>query len=167
MSIIAIDSSVLINFLCIDRTDLLVSYSRDFVATDHVTAEITDHYSDQQQRLAKVLGSGGLSEISIVTRKELELFESLFAIGRLGAGECSTIALAISRAFTLTIDDRVAIKWAHIKDATLRIITTQDLIISFIQEGLLDIEAADRIRHRWATQHRFQLKLHSFRDLTR
>ena len=35
-AIIATDASVLINFLRIDRTDLLAGHSHDFLATDHV-----------------------------------------------------------------------------------------------------------------------------------
>ena len=89
----------------------------------------------------------------------------MFAAGRLGAGECS--ALAISRRYILAIDDRLATTHVRRADATLRILATQDLVVSMIREGLLDVVEADRIKQEWATRHRFRLKLDSFHDLFR
>ena len=34
------DTSVLINFLCIDRMDLIARHSHQFIVTDHVAAEV-------------------------------------------------------------------------------------------------------------------------------
>ena len=39
-TVIALDTSVLINFLCIDRMDLIARYSHQFIVTDHVAAEV-------------------------------------------------------------------------------------------------------------------------------
>ena len=50
-------------------------------------------------------------------------------------------------------------------DRTLRILTTRDLMVSMIGESLLDIVEADSIKDEWAAQHRFRLKLASFRDV--
>ena len=50
-------------------------------------------------------------------------------------------------------------------DRTLRVLTTQDLMVSMIGEGLLDIIEADSIKDEWAARHRFRLKLVSFRDV--
>ena len=44
-------------------------------------------------------------------------------------------------------------------DATLRILSTRDLVVAMISQGLLNIA------EEWATRHRFQLKLASFNDL--
>ena len=63
-----------------------------------------------------------------------------------GAGECSAIALAIHRGYMLAIDDRVSVNHARRADATLRIFSTQDLIVSMIREGMLAVEEADRIK---------------------
>ena len=164
-AIIVTDTSVLINFLRIDRTDLLAGHSHAFLATDHVAAEITDGYPDQQRRLAAALAAAAISEVRVTTPEELRLFGSLSATGRLGAGECSAIALAVHRRYILAIDDRLATTQARRSDETLRILATQDLIISMIHQGLLDIAEADRIRQEWATRHRFRLKPTSFREL--
>ncbi len=100
-AIIVTDASVLIDFLRIDRTDLFAGHSHAFIATDHVTAEITDRYPDQQQRFAAALAAGAISETRVTAPAEIQLFASLFATGRLGAGECSAIALAVSRGYIL------------------------------------------------------------------
>ena len=166
-AIIVTDTSVLINFLRIDRTDLIAGHSHDFLATDHVAAEISDRYPDQQQRFAEALGAGVISETRVTMPEELQLFGSLFATGRLGAGECSAIALAVHRGYILAMDDRLAIRHAREADASLRILATQDLMVSMIREGLLDVEQADRIKRDWAARHRFRLTLDSFQELIR
>ena len=164
-AIIVTDASVLINFLRIDRTDLLAGHSHAFLATDHVAAEITDRFPDQQQRFAAALEAGAISETRVTTPEEIRLFGSMFAAGRLGASECSAIALAVHRRYILAIDDRLATTHARRADATLRILATQDLVVSMICQGLLEIAQADRIKQEWATRHRFRLKLDSFKDL--
>jgi len=43
-----LETSVLVNFLKIDRVDLLARHpSYEFIITEHVRAEITQHYPDQ------------------------------------------------------------------------------------------------------------------------
>ena len=57
--IVVTDTSVLVNFLCIDRMDLIAWHSHRFVITDHVTEaeEITEHYPEQQARLKAALAT--------------------------------------------------------------------------------------------------------------
>lgn len=166
-AIIVTDTSVLINFLRIDRTDLIAGHSHDFLATDHVAAEISDRYPEQQQRFAAALDAGIIVETRVTGPEELHLFGTLFATGRLGAGECSAIVLAVHCGYILAIDDRLATRHARRIDAGLRILSTQDLMVSMIREGLLEIEDADRIKQEWATRHRFRLGLASFQELIR
>ena len=159
------DASVLMNFLRIDRLDLLARHSHGFVVTNHVAAEVADRYPHQRTRFASAIDTGALRQESITSSAELSLFGSLSASGRLGAGECSAIAVAVQRRIILAIDDRRAIVQARRTGRNLRILTTQDLMLSMIGEGLLGIEEADRIKDDWAARHRFRLKLRSFRDL--
>ncbi len=72
-AIIVTDASVLINFLRIDRTDLLAAQSHAFLATDHVAAEITDRYPDQRQRFAAAVAAGAISETRVTTPEEIRL----------------------------------------------------------------------------------------------
>ena len=165
LSIIVMDASVLMNFLRIDRMDLIAGHSHDFVVTDHVAVGISDRYPEQQRRFSEAIDRGAVSQTSITSPEELSLFGSLSVSGRLGAGECSAIAMAVHRRFALAIDDRQATVQARCTDRTLRVLTTQDLMVSMIGEALLDIAEADRIKDEWAAGHRFSLKLGSFRDI--
>lgn len=159
------DASVLLNFLNIDRVDLLARHSGDFIVTDHVAAEVADQYSGQRHRFASAVEAGAVLQETVTRPEELSLFGSLSASGRLGAGECSAIAVAVHRRLILAIDDRQAAKQARRTDRELRIMTTQDLMVSMIGERLLGFEEADHIKDEWAAQHRFRLKFRSFRDL--
>ncbi|MCY4314521.1 MAG: hypothetical protein OXC66_00220 [Roseovarius sp.] len=120
-AIIAIDASVLINFLRIDRTDLLAGHSRDFLATDCAASEIADRYPDQQQRFAKALKTGTIAEAR-VARKSFGFSHPYSTPDAFGAGECPAIAIAVHRGYILAIDDRLAAKHALRIDATIRII---------------------------------------------
>ena len=155
----------MLNFLGIGRMDLLSRHSHQFVITDHVAAEVADRYPHQQQRFAEAVSAGVVLQTSVSSPEEMSLFGELSASGRLGAGECSAIAVAVYRRLTLAIDDRRATMQACRTDPTLRILTTQDLMVSMIREDLLDIAEADRIKDDWAVRHRFRLKLRSFREI--
>ena len=164
-TVVVTDASVLVNFLRIDRMDLITGHSHAFIATDHVADEVSDRYPDQQQRFTSAVDAGALSQQSVTSPAEIALFGTLSASGRLGAGECSAIALAVHRRHILAIDDRRATMLARGADRTLRILTTQDLMVSMIGECLLDIVEADSIKDEWAARHRFRLKLATFRDV--
>ena len=165
LSVIAADTSVLINFLRVDRMDLIARHSHQFVVTDHVAAEVTDFYPDQRTRLDIALQSGVLQQVSIDDQREVTLFGSLIASQRLGSGECSAIALAVCREYTLAIDDRRAANQARGVRHDLRILTTRDLVIAMIRENLLSVTEADEIKEMWASLHRFRLPIESFSDV--
>ena len=165
LSIIITDTSVLINFLAIDRVGLLPRCGHRFIITDHVLAEVTAHYPDQLQRLNIALHASVLEQITVTDPVEVGLFQSLSASGRLGAGECSAIAVAIHRQATLAIDDRRAAKDALALDSGLSVVGTQELMVKIIKAGLLDVAAADAIKTEWSAKHRFTLKVASFADL--
>lgn len=162
---VVMDASILINFLRIDRMDLIADHPQDFIVTDHVAEEISDWYPIQQERFADAIETGTVSKTAITHPEEIALFSSLSASGRLGSGECSAIAMAVNRCHPLVIDDRRAIAQARYTDRALRILTTQDLVISMIREHLLGVAEADKIKNEWADKHRFHLKLRSFREM--
>lgn len=45
------------------------------------------------------------------------------------------------------------------------ILRTQDLIVGMIQEQVIDLESADTLIPLWAMEHRFKLKIQSFKEL--
>ncbi|MCP5127485.1 MAG: hypothetical protein H6973_18180 [Gammaproteobacteria bacterium] len=163
--IVIADTSVLINFLAINRMDLIKRHSCRFLITDHVRQEVTDHYYEQSTRLNEALKQGILEEISVTDQQELETFVALSKFENLGDGECACIAVALHHSYMLAIDDKKAIKQARLLMPTINIFTTQDLMLSMIKSGLVTINEADTIKHEWASTHRFTLKIHSFAEL--
>jgi len=159
------DTSVLVNFFCVDRMDLIARHSYQFIITDHVADEVKDFYSDQRTRLRGALQSGSLQQVSISARREVALFGSLGKSRRLGSGECSAIALAVSRQYSLAIDDRQATNQARAISRDLRILTTSDLIVAMIGENLLSVSEADKLKEIWEHQYRFRLPIRSFSAL--
>ena len=168
-AIVVADTSVLINFLRIDRMDLIAAHPASFVATDHVAAEIADTYPEQQVRYAAALNAAQITERRIDNPVELEMFLRLAAKGRLGAGERAAIAVALNRGCALAIDDsraiRRALEEAALGENALSILRTQDIVVELIRKGVVSVEAADAIHVDWATNHRFKLKIASFQDL--
>lgn len=163
---VIIDTSTLINFLAVDRVDLLAENLRyRFIVTEHAREEVVGHYPEQLASLQAALASGTLEEGPVVAIEELELFARLAATKQLGPGECASIAAASQRGFALAIDDKLAAKRARAESKELVILNTQQIIVESIQDGRIDVATADAIKQVWATQFRFLLKITSFGEL--
>jgi predicted nucleic acid-binding protein len=166
-AIVVADTSVLVNFLRINRMDLIGAHPATFIATDHVAGEISDTYPEQQARYAAALNAAQITEQHI--DDPAEIFLRLAAKGRLGAGERAAIAVALNRGCALAIDDsraiRRALQEAALGENALSILRTQDIVVELIRNGVVSVEAADAIHVDWATNHRFKLKIVSFQDL--
>ena len=163
--VVVTDTSVLVNFLRIDRMDLIGCHSSRFVITDHVAAEISDYYPEQQARLEAALAAGIIAQISVSGDIELGLFRDLNDTRRLGPGESAAIAYAIANDHALAIDDRAAAGQARRLKPNLVVLGTQDIIVHLIRAGDIALDEADQIKDTWATQHRFRLTIDSFRNL--
>ena len=156
------DTSVLINFLVIDKVELLgLLPGRQFVITDHVRSEVTAHYHDQLQLLELSLGNRHLAEISVADPGEVGAFATLTKTG-LGIGECSAIAVAQNRGHALAIDDKTARKRVAALYPTVTILTTELIVLEMIRADLLTIAEADAIKLEWEQNHRFKLPFESF-----
>ena len=81
---VMVDTSVLINFLKVDRMDLLGRHPCHFVATDHVEAEIEDN--EQRARYAAAVAAGHLETCTVTDPKEVALYMRLGPGQRLGSG---------------------------------------------------------------------------------
>jgi len=159
---VILDTSVLINFLKIDRVDLLARHpSYEFLATEHVKDEITQHYPQQLARLDTARQNGDVQEIRVTDQNELNAFGQLASTG-LGTGECSAIAVAANRNLPVAVDDKVAIKRAQRFHSGIVILNTESLMVSLIHENVLDVPAADAIKDDWEQNHRFRLPFASF-----
>ena len=76
------DASVLVNFLRIDRMDLIGRHPDSFIATDHVADEIT--YPDQRRRYAAAIARGHIVQERVDDPVELEIFMCLSRGGTVG-----------------------------------------------------------------------------------
>ena len=166
-TIIVADTSVLINFLRIDRMDLIGAHPHSFLATDHVATEIIDPI--QQRRYATALAAGSLVEQRVNDPVEVAIFLCLAQRGRLGAGERSAIAVALNRGYRLAMQDnraiRRAIQEAGLSGNAVPIVRTQDIVVELIRGHMLTVENADDMLADWANNHRFKLKITSFSEL--
>lgn len=164
-SIMVSDTSVLVNFLRIERVDLIADHSYEFLVTDHVSEEITDNYPAQLELFECAVADGILRVVSVTDAKAVALFARLSSTGTLGAGECSAIALSVHGGYSLAIDDKRAAKQARSVSSNLKILRTQELVASMIQEDLLTVAEADAMKDTWSDNHRFRLPFNSFNDI--
>ncbi len=162
--IVIADTSVLVNFLHVDRMALLGRLSSAIVITEHVEAEVTDFYADQVARLVDALAQGHIGKTQLTSAPEVAMFGQLMADGRLGSGECAAIACAINGGHALAIDDRKAAREALRIEAALTVVGTADLMVQGIREGLLTVAEADAIKSAWEQHHRFKLTFGSFAE---
>ena len=163
--ILITDTSVLINFLNINRLDLLISFPGKFLITGHVVDEITMDFPDQQTRLNSVITRGQLEVIAVDGEQELQLYNELIKERRLGAGECSEIACAINRKYSLVMEDARACKKTVELDSSIEIFKTQDIMVRLIIDGIVTIEEADLIKSDWQNNYRFASKFKSFTEI--
>lgn len=161
--IIVADTNILINFLNVDRLDLIAEHSHHFVITDHVSTEITDLL--QKEKLQQAIRNRVFTERQLVAIEEIQLFANLMRSNRIGSGESSAITCAVLGKHKLAIDDRRAIQEAKKVEPNIQVMTTRDIIVSMIKESLLDVTEADHIKTYWAEKHRFRLKFGSFSEL--
>ena len=159
----------MINFLKIDRMDLIGRYPGRLLATDHVQSELADDYPEQRSRYEAAVTGGLLDTCSVTDPAEVSLFGRLGPGVRLGAGECSAIAVALSRGFAIAIDDnraiKIALREAELAGKRLIVLRTQEIVVALIRASALTVEEADRVKAEWEQRHRFRLKVRSFKDL--
>jgi predicted nucleic acid-binding protein len=162
-----VDTSVLVNFLAIDRADLLASHPDvRFVVVDMVRDEVVKRTSHQRLRAAfdagLLLRDGPPETISMA---ELEAFASVSALDALGSGERAAVAAAFARGLPLFMDDKRA--WKKIGPICPGIVRedTVSLVVSLIKSGIISIAQADAMKEDWESSHSFRLRLESFAEL--
>jgi predicted nucleic acid-binding protein len=161
---LVIDTSVLLNFIVIDRLDLFADlHATTCLVTEHVRREITADRPDQIERLVKAIDREMLSEIRVDRLEEVDSFARLTAAG-LGVGESSAFAVARHRGYVVGIDDRRAIRLAAKSLGDIAILGSAGIIREAIARNALAVAEADAIKDRWETRHRFKLPFRSFAD---
>ena len=178
---VAVDTCVLVDFLRIDRMDLIDSHPSRFISTDEVAAEIL--YPEQRSLYKDALAVNYLCQTSLRDGVEknihhylLNLFRDLipfaeinftlqhivpFVTDSLGSGERSVIAVAHNRNCRLATDDGEAIRYAQavfgnqlcILGTQENIPSTQKIMVELIQHGILSVGEADHILAEWQQYH--------------
>jgi predicted nucleic acid-binding protein len=162
-----IETSVLVNFLKIDRTDLLASHpAYHFVVPDLVRNEVTRHYAAQIARLDAAVAAGQLlsdDPAAAIDPAELAAFAAMDKL-KIGEGERAAIAAASTRGLPLAMDDRRAWKRSAAFSGCIPREDTVTVIVSLIKAGAIDVAAADAIKADWQANHRFTLRFRSFAE---
>ena len=160
-----IETSVLVNFLKIDRIDLLALHpAYRFIAVDLVRDEVTKRYATQLDRLnAAFAATHLLPDIlpETVSLAELAVFAAMEKL-RIGQGERASIAAANARGLPLGMDDERAWKRAAAFCVVIPRENTVSLMVTLIKAGVIDITGADAIKADWEANHKFKLPFHSF-----
>ena len=160
---IVLDASVLLNFVKIGRIELLGQLDTSVVLLDQVLDEV--RRPEQREAVEGAVKAEILDLQSVRNPVEVALFANLRADGRLGAGECAVLAVAINRNWVAGLQDRRARTEGQRRREDLVLWQTEDLVLKLIQSGHLTREEADGFLVEWAAKHRFRSRLTSFRDL--
>ncbi len=163
--IVVLDTSTLLNFLRIGRTDLIAAHPFTFVTVQEVADEVS--HPESRDRYEKALAAGHIEQRSRGGSEETRIFSELQAI-RFGAGESAAIAVALNRDHGLSLDDGRAAKHAKAMAQELgkspTILKTRDIVVDLIRSGELSVEQADSFLAEWADKHKFRLKISSFSE---
>ena len=103
---IAVDTSVLLNFLKAGRLDILHACTARLVIPTEVRGEV--RRPDQVAALDAALADGCIIEEPITATAEVALFAQLAARGALGIGERAVIAIAATRGWGAALQDKPA-----------------------------------------------------------
>jgi predicted nucleic acid-binding protein len=164
---VIIDTSVLVNFLKIDRADLLANHpDYRFVVPDLVRNEVTRHYAAQVTRLEAAIATGQLladDPAEATDLAELATFAAMSTL-KIGDGERAAIAAAHTRGLPLAMDDNRAWKRSAAFSSGIPREDTLSVMVSLIKAGVIDVAAADAIKADWHANHRFTLLFSSFAE---
>lgn len=162
---IVLDTSILLNFVKIGRVELLGQLGTSVVLLDQVFDEVR---RPKQRKVVKdAVAADTLDLQSVRDPVEVALFTGLRAGGRLGAGECAVLAVALTRDWVAGLQDRRARTEGQRRCEDLALCQTEDLVLTLIKAGHLAIEEADGFLAEWAAKHHFRSKVASFRDLNK
>ena len=160
--VVLTDANILINFLHLDRLDLLGDLpGYEFLVPDHVVEEIRD--PGQREHLEMGIRSGFFSILSITDLEEIESYARFHRY--LGQGESACLAVAQRRGYFVASDERgVFRRTAGEAIGQERILATPDILVLAIRSGLATVEEADG----WKAileANRFRMRFSSFREI--
>jgi predicted nucleic acid-binding protein len=160
--LVVVDSSFLINFLVLDRVDLLGGLPQfRFHVVNHVTAEI--RHADQRARLRAAVVSGIVTEIEITDPDEISLYDEFRKF--LGDGESASLAVAVKRGWAIAADEKGRFRrelFGRLGENYL--LDTLGALLTAIRAGVITVEEAEALRVQ-LRENRFEMDSTSFEDL--
>ena len=160
--LVVADSSFLINFLVLDRTDLLGRLTKfHFHVLNHVRAEI--RYDDQCARLEAAVENGVVTEIEITEPSEILLYDELRQF--LGDGESASLAVAVSRRWVIAADEKGRFRrelFGRLGENYL--LDTAGALVTAIKTGVITMEQAEALRAQ-LRENRFEMDPRPFDEL--
>ena len=101
--LVVTDASFLINFLVLDRMDILAGLPQfRFHVVNHVRTEI--RYENQRARLQAATEGGAVTDIEITDLAEILLYDEFRKF--LGDGEAASLAMAVTRRWIVAADEK-------------------------------------------------------------
>jgi len=143
-----------VNFLAIDRTDILAGLRQYALQIpNHVVREIDRE--DQSARLRVALTRGDFGEFEITDLTEIALYAEFRRF--LGDGESACLAVAASRRWMIATDEKRRLR-REILDrlGEAYLLNTPGAILETIRAGIITVAEAEEVRHLLA-QHRFAM----------
>lgn len=135
---VALDASVLINFLILDGLGILAALPGfRFVVLDAVEHEVLR--PQQQSTLARGIQQRLLDRVGAATPQELEIFAEHRRV--MGLGEAACLAAAEARGWMLASDERRLFRRiARERIGDSRILTTPGILVLAEEAGVITIE---------------------------
>jgi len=162
--LVVADASFLINFLAVDRMDILGKFpGLRFHLVNHVRAEVRD--DEQRARLGAALDGGLITEIEITDHAELRLYDEFRRF--LGDGESASLALAVNRRWVVAADEKRRFRrelFARLGEDYL--LNTLGALLTAIRKGVITVADAETLRRR-LRENRFAMEPTPFDDLLR
>ena len=160
--LVVADSSFLINFLVVDRMDILCRLPQfRFHVVNHVRAEI--RYQSQRARLQAATEGGAVTEIEITDLAEILLYDEFRKF--LGDGEAASLGVAVSRRWVIAADEKGRFRrelFSRLGEDYL--LDTLGALIIAIREGVIPVAEAETLRAR-LREHRFDMDPTPFDEL--
>jgi predicted nucleic acid-binding protein len=142
--LVVVDASFLINFLAVDRMDILGKLPRlRFHLVNHVRAEV--RHDDQRARLAAATDGKVMTDIEITDPAELRLYDEFRRF--LGDGESASLAVAVSRRWVIAADEKGRFRrelFARLGEDYL--LNTLGTLLTAIRTGVVTVAEAEALR---------------------
>lgn len=160
--LVVADSSFLINFLVLDRMDILGALGRFHLhVLNHVRAEI--RYEDQVARLQAAVERGIVTEIEITELREIVVYDELRQF--LGDGESASLAVAVSRRWVIAADEKGRFR-RELFDrlGEDHLLDTLGALVTAIKAGVITVKQAEALRAQ-LRENRFEMDPTPFDEL--